>query len=754
MKRIIRILVFILLFSNAGLSQNTFGMPDTLTRRPKIGLVLSGGGARGMAHVAVLKALEKAGIRPDYITGTSMGSIVGGLYAIGFSADSIEQILHEQDWDKILSNTQTLRQINMEEKPEYDNYIVELPIRKWKPTLPSGVIVGHELQLTLNKYTISAIQYKDFDHFPIPFRCVSVDLITGEPYIFKNGNLATAMRASMAIPTVMEPVEFEDKLLVDGGLLINYPVLTAKDMGADIIIGCYTGYHVKKKKELNSIVSILKQYSFMPSVKNAKIQRNYVDINIEPDLEAFSPANFELVDSMIERGHQAVMKKWGELMELADYLKKFPPQKKKQVDLIDKTFVSKLDIKGTFDKGTEKFIRKIADVYRPRIVSDKEIRATIEKLYSTNLFTKINYAFVQDSVDGLTKLQFITTKKDKELFRAAIHYSGDNGIGIIANTVLYDFLFPGGKLELKANISPNWAFKARYFTYIGKRKNLGLSASYTYLYNDIPQYNESIEQISEIRVLNSTFNATFAVFLGRNTEFTIKFGHENIRYEGSNINTGKSFFTVSGNHYLDGKFHVNRLVEKYFSPSGATFDLGVRTYFNTGKNINHQNIDSLTAPALFRFAPGDTRLIGYLNYFKIFGKKRRVNFLFNFHTLITFISDGSYQNPIFIGGTADADPYTFAAPEVKKGAIFGLHYLYFKLGIRVRLFKNIFLTPHYSFAITTPEYLDAYNGDVQGFNALGIEFGYKSVIGPLKLLIAQNGLQQQALTTVSFGYSF
>jgi len=236
--------------------------------RPKVAVVLSGGGAKGIAHVGFLKVMEQAGIVPDMILGTSMGSIVGGLYSIGFTPDSIEKMMEQQDWELILGNKVGLRQINMEEKREYDKFIAEFPLKGIVPQLPKGVIKGHELELLFEKLTWTAAGDTNFDNFNIPFRCVAVDMLSGEPYIFKSGQLSVAMRASMSIPTIMEPVKYRGMLLVDGGLINNFPVDVAKEMGADIIIGVYVGGQLKDEEELNSVFSLLTQSSLMASIND------------------------------------------------------------------------------------------------------------------------------------------------------------------------------------------------------------------------------------------------------------------------------------------------------------------------------------------------------------------------------------------------------------------------------------------------------------------------------------------------------
>jgi NTE family protein len=176
-----------------------------------------------MAHIGVLKVLEEVGITPDIITGTSMGSIVGGLYAIGYRADSLEQLVLDQDWDQVLSDRVGLRNVIFEEKDFFENQLVSLPLRKGKVEAPQGLIRGQRIENLLTRLTVPAYSIRDFRQFPIPFRCVAADIAKGKPVVIDKGRLSEAMRASMAIPTVFTPVNRDSMLLVDGGLIRNFP---------------------------------------------------------------------------------------------------------------------------------------------------------------------------------------------------------------------------------------------------------------------------------------------------------------------------------------------------------------------------------------------------------------------------------------------------------------------------------------------------------------------------------------------------
>src|ERR1700744_5685490 len=199
--------------------------------RPKIGLVLSGGGAKGLAHIGILKAIDSAGLKVDYITGTSMGSIIGAMYAIGYSGDSIQKVMHGINWDLILSNQSSMRSLIMEEKDEYSKYDIELPwVNHWF-RLSTGVIEGQELWLKFAEVFRPVYNIKDFSQFSIPFKCIATDVATWEAGVLDTGEIVTALRSSMAIPSIFTAVEYGGRKLVDGGVLRNFPVRDVRDMG-------------------------------------------------------------------------------------------------------------------------------------------------------------------------------------------------------------------------------------------------------------------------------------------------------------------------------------------------------------------------------------------------------------------------------------------------------------------------------------------------------------------------------------------
>ena len=278
--------------------------------RPKVGLVLSGGGARGGAHIGVLKALEEMEIKVDYIAGTSMGAIIGGMYAAGYSADEIEVILNDMDWDWALSDRPDRRLRTMRKKETEAQFLIPYRIgfNKGKIQLPLGAIEGQHLDQALNGILQPVLHVNDFDQLPIPFRALATDLVTGEAVVLDGGSLSNALRASMSVPGVFAPVEIEDRILVDGGMANNLPVSVAREMGADMVIAVDISSPLLNEEQLTSVLSVTEQLTNFLTRRTTEAQialMSETDVLIVPDLGNFSAADFDGAKKIVAKGYEA-----------------------------------------------------------------------------------------------------------------------------------------------------------------------------------------------------------------------------------------------------------------------------------------------------------------------------------------------------------------------------------------------------------------------------------------------------------------
>ncbi|CAI8709885.1 NTE family protein [Pseudomonas chlororaphis] len=279
--------------------------------RPKIGLVLSGGAARGLAHIGVLKALEEQGVKIDAIAGTSMGAVIGGLYASGYKIDELEKLALGIDWQQALSDAPPREDIPFRRKQDDRDFLVKQKLSfrdDGSLGLPLGVIQGQNLALLLESMLAHASDTRDFDKLPIPFRAVATDIASGEKVVFRKGHLPRVIRASMSIPAVFAPVEMDGRLLVDGGMTDNIPLDVARDMGVDIAIVVDIGTPLRSRQQLATVVDVLNQSITLMTRRNSEEQLASLhksDVLIQPPLASFGVTDFGRAQEMIDAGYRA-----------------------------------------------------------------------------------------------------------------------------------------------------------------------------------------------------------------------------------------------------------------------------------------------------------------------------------------------------------------------------------------------------------------------------------------------------------------
>lgn len=279
--------------------------------RPKVGLVLSGGAARGLAHIGVLKALEEQGIKIDAIAGTSMGAVVGGLYASGYKIDELEKLALSIDWQAALSDAPPREDVPFRRKQDDRDFLVKQKLSfrdDGSLGLPLGVIQGQNLALLLESLLAHTSDTRDFDKLPIPFRAVTTDIANGEKVVFRKGHLPQVIRASMSIPAVFAPVELDGRLLVDGGMTDNIPLDVAREMGVDIAIVVDIGTPLRNRKQLTTVVDVLNQSITLMTRRNSEEQLATLhanDVLIQPALAAFGVTDFGKAQEMIDAGYRA-----------------------------------------------------------------------------------------------------------------------------------------------------------------------------------------------------------------------------------------------------------------------------------------------------------------------------------------------------------------------------------------------------------------------------------------------------------------
>ncbi|MEG2102722.1 MAG: patatin-like phospholipase family protein, partial [Flavobacterium sp.] len=287
-------------------------------KRPKIGLVLSGGGAKGFAHIGVLKVLEEAGIKIDYIGGTSMGSVIGGLYASGYNASQIDSIFKRTNFDELINDYIPRSSKNFYGKKNDELYAIVLPFSNFKIGIPEALSKGMYNYNLLSSLTRNVRHVRDFNKLPTPFLCIGTNIETGEEVLLNKGNLVQAMMASAAFPSLFTPVEIDGNLLVDGGVVNNYPIKEVRNLGADIIIGVDVQDDLLNRKNLKNATRILVQITNLQSIEKMKSKVKDTDIYIKPDIRDYGVISFDKGEEIIRKGEEASFAVYEKLKSLVN----------------------------------------------------------------------------------------------------------------------------------------------------------------------------------------------------------------------------------------------------------------------------------------------------------------------------------------------------------------------------------------------------------------------------------------------------
>lgn len=380
-----------------------------LAQRPRVGLVLSGGGARGLSHVGVLKVLEEAQVPVDLIVGTSMGAIVGGLYASGMSATDLEREVLAIDWGNVFERREP-RQLLSQRRKEEDfelSPLLELGFRDGEFRLPTGVMPTRELEMLLRRYALSTRSLENFDQLPTPFRAVATDMETGQPVVMDRGDLAAALRASMSVPGVFSPLEVEGRLLGDGGLVNNLPVDVARRMGADIVIAVNIGTPLAGRESLGSLLGITTQMVNILTEQNVQASIALLtpqDLLLQPTLGKLSSADFEKAPQLVQIGEGYARSVRTALDRFAADPQRYAQWRQARVQQVQahnaqNTWLGAVRFEGVSENRAQRLAQTLDTVPGQRL-SVPAVETDLQKLAATGDYDRIDYRLTALEGDG------------------------------------------------------------------------------------------------------------------------------------------------------------------------------------------------------------------------------------------------------------------------------------------------------------------------------------------------------------------
>lgn len=564
---------------------------DKIPQRKKVGLVLSGGGAKGMAHIGVLKIIEEVGIPVDYVVGTSMGSIIGGLYAIGYTPEQMDSMVRNQDWSFLLSDRILRKDMNMMEREADEKYVISVPFSKTAiQNVTGGLIKGQNIANLFSELTLGYHDSINFSKLPIPYACVSENIVKGEEYVFHDGVLSTAMRASMAIPGVFTPVRLDSLVLVDGGVVNNYPVDVAKKMGADIIIGVDVQSTLKSANELDNAGTILGQLIDLMGQDKYKQNLKQTDVYIKVNVKGYSAASFSknAVDSLINRGVVAAENKKDVLLQLKEKIgisRDYLPERKVTYKPVDKIMIKKIYFNGLDEEDTE-WVMKRCDLKENSYNSIQRIEEAISIILANTNYSNITYQILQSNEEEYD-LIYTFNKKNENRINIGIRFDSEEIASLLVNA----------RTVLKTNLPSYLSATARLAKRYGGQLSYGIepsplssiSLSYRFMYNDIDYYKLGK------RSFNTTFRHHTAemsynnVWL-RNFRFGIGVRYELYNYSKFLHDIDNQTFSVGNEHFYSyfANLHYETYDKAYFPSKGVRFH-GVYTLY-TDDMLEYKNM--------------------------------------------------------------------------------------------------------------------------------------------------------------------
>jgi len=441
-------------------------------KRPKIGLVLSGGGAKGFAHIGVLKVLEQAGVKIDYIGGTSMGAVVGGLYACGYSATQIDSIFYNTNFDELLQDYIPRSSKSFYEKRNDEMYAISLPFHKLKIGIPIALSKGMYNYNLLCKLTHKVRHVKDFNKLPIPFLCVATDIEKGNPVVLQSGYLAQAMLASSAFPSLFSPVEIEGKLLVDGGVVNNYPVEEVRKMGADIIIGVDVQDDLKDRKSLNDATRILVQITNLDMIKSMEEKKKITDFYIKPDISNFGVISFNEGKEIIKKGEEAAMLEFENLKKLAEPSQDY---KTNYLRVSNDTIHIKSIKLNKIENYTRAYVLGKLRFRNGDKITYERLKTGINNINATQNFSRINYT-LQNFQDADELKLNLTENPNKTFLKFGLHYDGLYKSALLANITQKKSLFKNDVVSLDVGLGDNIRYNLDYYIDNGFYWSFGLKS--------------------------------------------------------------------------------------------------------------------------------------------------------------------------------------------------------------------------------------------------------------------------------------
>ena len=705
-----------------------------------------------------------------------MGSIVGALYASGYSGDSIATVSKTTDWTKLFSSNIPVTAVSNEEKSEYKRYLVELEWEEGKVRKKTSIISDQNINAFFNEMTYPVNNIKDFDSLPIPFRAVATDIVNGKEIILDQGSLSFAMRSSMSIPAVFAPMEYKNVLLVDGGVLNNFPTDIAKKWGADIIIGSDVGGGMEPKEKLDSPVTVVFQSAMLASNLKVPENKKLCDVLIEhTKYLTHSTGSFGKNVEIYEEGKIATKENIDGLVKIADRLKNYKQIKPQLPEVSDEVLLDTIVYQGISDKNMHLFKSRI-NLSTNESYTLKEIKAASNNALGTNLFDAISFHIFRHKNES--GLRIIAKEKTTHLFKGSLHFDDFRGVGLFLNYTGRNLLGESSRILASVDLSNDFRYRLQYQKNFGRKKDWWFRAD---LYGEkldqktfyIGQYSGDIR--SEHLQFDNQINFNIDSF--RN-HVGLGFTYDWNRLK-PKIDPSISDNIYSLEHYdfrnIDIYAHYvhNTLDKVFYAEKGTFFKVKLSTSINN--HMIAESLDEFNIPNTEGAVSPFTRFrYTFQRRFPINKKLTAIVALTGGHT---FFNDNgkniSYDNfgyaaNFFLGGNIERPRFdTYVTPGLEENELSATQFNMLALSAQYSPVSSFYFTPHVNIAIVGfsdfNKYLEdfykptsnwAEQNETSLLTTVGLTTSYNSIIGPVDFDIAWANNISGTRFFLGIGYHF
>ncbi|NQU35039.1 MAG: patatin-like phospholipase family protein [Bacteroidetes bacterium] len=737
---IVTLIIAVLLFQSTIVNAENPVEP-VKKQRPKIGLVFSGGGAKGFAYIGMLRVFQEVGLHIDYIGGTSIGSIMGGLYAIGYSPDEIEKMIRAQDWNALLLDEIPRKYIAYEEKEFLEGSIISLPFKKRKIGLKQSLYKGQQVNLLLNRFFSPAWNITDFSKLQTPFFCIGTNLFNGNAEVLKTGYLPMAVRSSMSIPGYFSPTFYNGYYLVDGGIVDNYPAAQIRKEGAQYIIGGDVQSGLADSiTQLNTMTEIIGQIVFFHGIKANEEAEKIIDLNIHYKVPA-GMMDFAKYDTIIAYGEKVARDHYAELKALADSLNEieFKPLKKYNTLPLDSLNIADVIYNGN-NKMSLIYLNNYFGQFKNSKISIDDLEHVITRVYGTKFF---EYVFYELKPIGNGKANLIINLEESPpgYLSASIHYDIDYQGSIRIDGIFRNILGHRSKLFTDLILGPNPRFRALYLLSNGAKPGFGVEFDmYAFKFND---YKKDLK-INTLNFSNYKASAFMASTLNNLYSLRVGFEYEYFKFKQEILidSTLTPFqnFNSYGNIFV--KFRADTRNKTYFATTGFRSEFKVLYTMPLSKGWSEE---LFTNSFIF--------YLKYDHYINIKPKFTLQPGLFVGGTLKQDIPPA--QHWFGVGGLNEINYVSNFVPFT--GVYFiqklGFYSAIARLKLQYNVYEKLYLTLRSDVGATESFVEDVFD-PANTMVGYGLTASYNSFIGPVEFSVMGSNLNPSVAFFVSIGFNF